>query len=67
MPRKKTKIVPQVSVATRITVPTYDAMNDFLQRNAHVSPADYIRDLIRADLKREGYKLQIKRKKKDAK
>ena len=59
MPRKR-RSGPQikgVTVSTRITEPTLENLNKYLIKNAHVSLADYLRDLIRIDLQSKGYRL----------
>ena len=55
MPRKKGKIIPQKRVATCITLPMAEALEIYLAKNAHVTPSDYLRDLIRRDLKQHGF------------
>lgn len=59
MPRKRKDgtQIKQVTVSTRITGPMLEKLNDYLVVNAHVSTADYLRDLIRRDLESKGYKL----------
>ena len=49
--------IKQVTVATRITLPMLESLNEYLTVNAHVSTSDYLRDLIRKDLEQKGYKL----------
>lgn len=52
--------IKQVTVATRITLPMLESLNEYLTVNAHVSTSDYLRDLIRKDLEQKGYKLYKK-------
>jgi len=40
-------------VSTRITEPLVSVMEKYLEIDAHVSPADFIRDAIREKLKRD--------------
>jgi Arc/MetJ-type ribon-helix-helix transcriptional regulator len=44
----KTKVV-----ATRVTEPLARIMEEYLRRDAHVTPADFVRDAIREKLKRD--------------
>ena len=59
MPRKRKtgEQIKQVKVSTRITGPMMKKLNEYLQVDAHVSLADYVRDLIRQDLEGKGYRL----------
>jgi len=43
------------SLGTKITEEMKKALDEYLTRNAHVNPADYVRDLVRSDLKKKGY------------
>lgn len=47
-------VIETTTVSTRITKPTHKALLRFLVRNAHINVADYLRDLIRKDLERQG-------------
>ena len=49
--------IKQVTVSTRITSPMLKSLNEYLTVDAHVSMADYVRDLIRRDLEGKGYGL----------
>ena len=40
-------------IATRVTVPLAKVIEEYLKRDAHVSPADFFRDAIREKLKRD--------------
>ena len=55
--RKNGSQIKQQTVSTRITQPMLEKLNEYLIIDAHVSLADYIRDLIRRDLESKGYKL----------
>lgn len=44
-------------VSTRVTEPLARAIEEYLRIDAHVSPADFIRDAIREKLKRDVPKL----------
>ena len=59
MPRKRKTgdQIKQVTVSTRITSPMLKSLNKYLMVDAHVSMADYVRDLIRRDLEEKGYRL----------
>lgn len=48
----KTKVV-----ATRVTMKTAELIADFCKRDAHVNPADFIRDAIRDKLQKEAPEL----------
>ena len=48
------KEVETVPVATRITKPMLEAIQNLLLSNAHLNIADYVRDLIRKDLESRG-------------
>ena len=52
-------------ISTRITKPMYKTLLKMLSLNAHVTVADYIRDLIRRDLEQKGL-LEIKQQQKEA-
>jgi Arc/MetJ-type ribon-helix-helix transcriptional regulator len=47
-------------VSTRITKPLARALEEYLRIDAHVSPADFIRDAIREKLKRDAPSLYEK-------
>ena len=49
---EKTKVV-----ATRVTMKTAELIVEFYKRDAHVNPADFIRDVIRDKLQREAPEL----------
>ena len=55
--RKHVGDVKSLTIATRITLPMLEKLNDYLEVNAHVSTSDYLRDLVRKDLESKGYKL----------
>jgi len=42
-----------VVVSTRVTKPLAKVIEEYLQVDAHVTPADFIRDAIREKLKRD--------------
>jgi len=42
-----------IVVSTRVTKPLAKAIEKYLQIDAHVTPADFIRDAIREKLKRD--------------
>lgn len=48
------KEVETQTVATRITKPMIQAIQEVLASNAHLNIADYLRDLIRRDLENRG-------------
>jgi len=50
---KKVEVETTV-IGTRITKPMHKALLKMLSLDAHVTVADYIRDLIRRDLERKG-------------
>jgi len=53
-------------IATRVTKPMYKALLKMLSLDAHITVADYIRDLIRRDLEQKGLlKLPEQNNKKD--
>ena len=43
------------SLGTKITEEMKKALDAYLVKDAHVSPADYVRDLVRSDLKKKGF------------
>jgi len=52
------KEVETITVATRVTKPTFKRIQTILEINAHINIADYIRDLIRRDLEARGAKTE---------
>jgi len=52
------KEVETITVATRVTKPTFKGIQTVLEINAHINIADYIRDLIRRDLEARGVKIE---------
>ena len=62
----KRRKIPQKTVGTKITMPMYDAMQQLLMVNAHVTPSDYLRDLIRRDLEAKGYRFHEEQPQKEA-
>lgn len=48
----KTKVL-----ATRVTDPLAKVIEEYLRRDAHVSPADFLRDAIREKIKRDAPEL----------
>jgi Arc/MetJ-type ribon-helix-helix transcriptional regulator len=47
-------------VSTRVTEPLAKAIEEYLHMDAHVSPADFVRDAIREKLKRDAPQLYNK-------
>ncbi|MEM3824238.1 MAG: hypothetical protein QXH87_04820 [Candidatus Bathyarchaeia archaeon] len=60
MSRQTEVEVETLTVSTRITKPMYEALLRVLTQNAHVTVADYIRDLIRRDLEAKGLLKPVK-------
>lgn len=61
--KNTTKKDPQsIPVATRITKPMYKAILLLLNVDAHLNLADYLRDLIRNDLKGKGIVFELEKK-----
>ena len=52
MEEVKTKVL-----ATRVTEPLAKVIEEYLRRDAHVSPADFLRDAVREKLKRDAPRL----------
>jgi len=47
-------------ISTRVTAPLAKAIEEYLRMDAHVSPADFVRDAIREKLKRDAPQLYQK-------
>jgi len=55
------KEIETIPVATRITQPMLKGIQTVLASNAHINIADYVRDLIRQDLKDRGIIVEEKK------
>ena len=47
-------------IATRVTEPLWRVIQEYLSMDAHVTPADFLRDAIREKLKRDAPQLYQK-------
>ena len=41
------------TIATRVTIPFAKLIDSYLERDCHVTPADFIRDAIREKIRRD--------------
>jgi hypothetical protein len=46
-------MVKTKTVATRATLPLARIINNYLERDCHVTPADFLRDAIREKIRRD--------------
>lgn len=54
--------IQSIPVATRVTRPMHEAILSLLSVDAHLNVADYLRDLIRKDLKDKGIVFELEKK-----
>jgi len=64
--RQKQVEIESLTISTRITKPMHKALLKMLSLDAHITVADYIRDLIRRDLESKGLLEIQKQKEKEA-
>lgn len=61
-PKKRRRRPPPetYTISTRVTAPMWDAITRILDAGAYLSTTDYLRDIIRRDLKARGFSLEPK-------